>query len=66
MKKLTCKNVGVECDGVFEADTEDEVIKLAAEHAAAAHNLPKIPPYLEKKCRDFIKGIRDGEANETV
>lgn len=59
MKKLTCKDVGVECDVVFEAETEDEVMKKAAEHAAAEHNLPEIPPILDKKCRGAIEDVEE-------
>ncbi len=58
MKRLTCREVGVECDVVFEAETEDEVMQKAAEHAAAEHNLPEIPPTLDKKCRDSIIEIQ--------
>ncbi len=57
MKKLTCRDVGVECDVIFEGETEDEVMKQAAEHAAAEHNLPEIPPILDKKCRKAISNI---------
>ncbi len=59
MKKLTCKEVGVECDVVFEAETDDEVMKQAAEHAAKEHNLPEIPPNLDKKCRGKIKEVEN-------
>jgi len=59
MKRLTCKEVGVECDVVFEAETEDEVMKKAAEHAAAEHNLPEIPPILDKKCRSAMEDVED-------
>ena len=59
MKKLTCKEVGVECDVVFEAETEDEVMQKAAEHAAAEHNLPEIPPILDKKCREAMKDVEE-------
>ncbi len=54
MKKLTCKDVGVDCDVVFEAATDDEVMQQAAEHAAKEHNLPEIPLELAKKCRAAI------------
>jgi len=54
MKKLTCREVGVECDVVFEGETDDEVMEKASEHAATEHNLPEIPPILDKKCRDAI------------
>jgi len=54
-KKLTCKNIGVDCDAVFEGDTEEEVMQKAAEHAATEHNLPQIPPALHQKCISAIQ-----------
>ena len=54
-KILTCRSIGVECDVVFEGETDDEIREKARKHAAAAHNLPNIPPELEKKCRAAIK-----------
>jgi len=51
---LTCRDLGVECDVVFEGETDDEVMEKAKKHAAT-HNLPNIPPKLEKKCRAAIK-----------
>ncbi len=59
MKRLTCKEVGVECDVVFEAETEDVVMQKAAEHAASEHNLPEIPPILDKKCREAIEYVEE-------
>lgn len=59
MKKLTCRDVGVECDVVFEATTDDEVMEMAAKHAAEEHNLPEIPPTLDKKCRGSIEEIKE-------
>lgn len=52
---LTCKDVGVECDVKFIGDTPDEIMTLARKHAAAFHNLPDIPPEIEKKCRASIR-----------
>ncbi len=57
MKRLACKEVGVECDVVFDGETEDDVMVKAAEHAAAEHNLPIIPPILDKKCREAIVDV---------
>lgn len=59
MKRLTCREVGVECDVVFEGATADEVMKKAAEHAAAEHNLPQIPPILDKKCREAMVDVKE-------
>ena len=57
MKELTCRDVGVDCDIVFRGDTDEEIMKKAQEHAAAAHNLPEIPPEIAKKCRASIKEV---------
>jgi len=57
MKRLACKEVGVECDVSFEGETEDEVMQKAAEHARAEHNLPEIPPILDKKCREAMVDV---------
>ena len=32
-KVIHCKDAGFECEGVLKADSEEEVLKMAAEHA---------------------------------
>ncbi len=59
MKKLTCRDIGVDCDVIFEGETEEEIMEKATEHAAAEHNLPSIPLYIKEKCRAAIKNIDD-------
>jgi predicted small metal-binding protein len=54
MKRLSCHDVGVDCDAVFEGETEDEVMAVAAQHAAEKHNLDPIPPQVATKCRENI------------
>ena len=39
---LRCRDVGVECDYVARADTEEELLKQAAKHAAEVHNMTEI------------------------
>jgi len=53
-KTLTCRDIGMECDMVFEGETDDEIMEKAKKHAADSHGL-SIPPGLEKKCRAAIK-----------
>ena len=57
MKELTCRDIGVDCDAKFNADTEEGIMVLAAEHAASGHNLPVIPPHIDQKCRAAIKEV---------
>jgi predicted small metal-binding protein len=37
MKTLACKDMGVECDWVGKAETSDELVKMAKDHAMEAH-----------------------------
>ena len=39
MKVLHCKEVGFDCPGVIKAETETEVLQLAAQHALDAHQV---------------------------
>jgi len=57
MKRLTCKDIGVECDVVFEGETDDEIMAKATDHAKKEHNLPSIPPNIESRCRGAIEEV---------
>lgn len=39
MKTLYCKDVGFDCPGIIQADSESEVLQLAAKHALEAHHV---------------------------
>ena len=64
MKKLTCRDIGVECDIEFFGETDDEIMHEASVHAKKEHNLPVIPPNIEQKCREAIVELNDKEVNE--
>ncbi|MFP5308815.1 MAG: DUF1059 domain-containing protein [Actinomycetes bacterium] len=40
--ELRCGDVVPGCDGVIRADSQDEVLAQAAQHAASAHGLTEI------------------------
>ena len=54
-KVLRCNDVGFECDGVIRAETEEEVLKQAAEHARTVHNLQEITDEVVQKVRAAIQ-----------
>lgn len=54
MKALSCKDVGFDCPGVIRAQTEEEVLSLAAEHARTAHQLV-VTPELAAQIRALIR-----------
>ena len=57
--KLTCREIGVDCDVVFLGASQEEIMQKAAAHAASEHNLPMIPPNIYEKC---LTAIREVEA----
>jgi predicted small metal-binding protein len=54
-KILRCKDVGMDCDFEARAETEEEVLKQAAAHAAATHDMQEIPPDVLAKVRAAIR-----------
>ena len=45
-KLLRCRDVGMNCPKEFRAENEEELLRLAAEHAEKDHGIPasSIPP----------------------
>ena len=54
-KVLRCKDVGMDCDFEARAETEEAVLKQAAEHAAAAHDMQEIPQDVLVKVQAAIR-----------
>jgi predicted small metal-binding protein len=41
-KVVRCRDVGFDCEGVIRAETEEEALAKAAEHAQSAHGLTEV------------------------
>jgi predicted small metal-binding protein len=54
-KVLRCRDVGMECDFIARTNTEEEILKQAAEHAQTTHNMKDIPPEVVAKVRAAIR-----------
>ena len=54
-KVVRCRDVGVDCDFEARAQTEDDILKKCAEHAAKEHNMIDIPPEIVEKIREAIQ-----------
>lgn len=55
MKKLHCRDVGFDCEGVIEGENDDEVLDGAAQHAKEVHGVdvtPEMADDLSTKIRD--------------
>ncbi len=54
-KVLRCRDVGMDCDFEARAETEEQIMQKAAEHAQVTHNMKEIPPELVSKVRAAIR-----------
>jgi len=54
-KALRCRDVGMDCDFVARAETEEEILKKAAEYAASAHDMKEIPEEVLARVRAAIR-----------
>jgi predicted small metal-binding protein len=53
-KVLKCKDVGMDCDFVARAETEEEVLKQATENAGPAHGMTEMSDEVLAKVRAAI------------
>jgi predicted small metal-binding protein len=58
VKELRCREVGFECDAVVRAESEEEVMRQAQEHARKAHGMDKISVDQERDIRSKIHEAR--------
>ena len=54
MKTLRCRDAGFDCAHEIRAETEDEVLQQAAQHAQEAHNVT-VTPELAAQVRTLIQ-----------
>jgi predicted small metal-binding protein len=54
MKVLHCRDAGFDCPQVIKADTEEEVMQQAAEHAAVVHQVA-VTPDMAAQIRTLIQ-----------
>ncbi len=57
MKKLSCRDVGVDCDFTICAKTEEELFEKGYEHGRTVHNMSEIPKETEDKIRSAIRDV---------
>ena len=54
-KVIHCKDVGFDCEGVVRADSEEDVLQLAAEHAKSAHGVTELTNEMVEKVKSVIR-----------
>ena len=53
-KVLRCRDVGLDCDAVVRAESEDELLAKAAEHAKEDHGMQEVPAEVVEKIREVM------------
>jgi len=56
-KTLRCRDVGVDCNAVIQAETEEELMRKVAEHAKTVHGMTEISPDMAAKVKAAIKEV---------
>jgi predicted small metal-binding protein len=58
MKRLACRDIGLDCDYIIKGETEEEIIKNAVQHAWEIHAIKPEEMTSEMKVRikDNISG----------
>ncbi len=54
-KVIHCREVGFDCDGVIRANSEEEALQMAAEHAKTVHGMDKVSPEVVAKLKSIIR-----------
>ena len=54
MKTLHCSDAGFNCSGVIQAETTEEILSQAAQHAKEVHGVT-VTPELAKQLEQLIK-----------
>jgi predicted small metal-binding protein len=63
MKTLACGEIMAGCTATFSAETDEEIIAQAGQHAAEAHGLP-ITPEVVALVRSHIREKHQGDEND--
>jgi len=54
-KVIHRRDVGYDCDGVIRAETEEEALRQAAEHAKSVHGLKEVSPEVVQKVKSVMR-----------
>lgn len=53
-KKLTCRAMGMNCNFIVRDESEDEIVKVIADHIKTKHDVD-VTEALRRKARDLIR-----------
>ncbi len=56
-REISCREAGADCDFMVRAETEEELLKIVADHACRGHNMCEFSPELKEKLLSHIKTV---------
>ncbi len=56
-KQISCQDFGMDCGFMVRAETDNEALKVASDHACRIHNKCESSPDIEKKVRSLMKDV---------
>lgn len=56
-KRLSCRDMGADCDFTVCAETEQEIFEKTAEHARTEHGMNEIPKEVQDKARSVMHEV---------
>ena len=56
-KEIRCADVGMDCDFVTRAETQDELMEKVARHAEEVHGVTEITPELQQKVESVVRDV---------
>ena len=56
-KEVRCRDLGFDCDGVVQGESEEEILTQVAEHAKEVHNMTEIPEEVVEKVRSVMREV---------
>lgn len=59
MKQVACRDMGIDCDWVGTAETEEELMNMGSEHGKAVHGYTDkdFTPEMVEKLKAVIKDV---------
>ena len=56
-KQISCRDAGADCDFLVRAETEDEVMRVAADHGCRSHGFCESSSQLRDQIKSHIKTV---------
>jgi predicted small metal-binding protein len=56
-KEVSCRDAGADCDFMVRAETEEETLRIVADHACRSHQVCEFSPEMKAKVSSQIKTV---------